>query len=301
MTFAFVHSAVDLGLAKGPRLAVVWHMAEGGGTVAFLSKPNPRGVSVHYVIEYTGRIVQMLDLTHMHSSLRTSDIRTTDDPDGFYGRSHALAVMGDWADISHGTPGPNHASIGVEMEGFAATGPNDKQTVAMASLFNLLRARWPKIRSLAHRDFQDYKPCPGRQVPWAVVGGHGSEVGIMGLRVKLDVTLPDGTPWNNLGTTKVAKAGALRRVADDSRVSVQVGQDLGQVQTGWFLGEAGQPPFATPTAIYALNVGNELHIIAASQCEPLEPLPQPAPPTADCTVYTDAMKEAGRVLAEALP
>lgn len=212
-TWPFVHSAVDLGLAKGPRLAVVWHMAEGGGTVGFLAKPNPRGVSVHFVIEYSGRIVQMLDLTHMHSSLRTSDIRTTDDADGIYGRSHALAVMGHWADIAHGTPGPNHASIGVEFEGFAATGPNDKQAAAMASLFLNLSTRWPAIRSLAHRDFQDRKPCPGHQIPWALVGGHGEAteddmVGIIvgsGGRVLGD--LAAGTPYydapdgKQIGTT----------------------------------------------------------------------------------------------------
>jgi hypothetical protein len=148
-------------------------MAEGGGTVGFLHRPNRHGVSVHFVIEYTGRIVQMLALDHMHSSLRTSEIRTTDDADGFYGATAARAVMGSWAD-TRVTSGPNHASIAVEVEGFAAGGPNTYQAAALAELWRDLAGRFPGIRSLGHRDFADYKSCPGRNIPWAAVGGHGT-------------------------------------------------------------------------------------------------------------------------------
>lgn len=172
MTFPFVASAVRLGTARGPRKAVVWHMAEGGGTVGFLSRPQRDSVSVHFVIEYSGRIVQMLRLSEMHTSIRTSAIRTNDDADGFFGRTAARAVMGAWADIRT-TLGPNHASIAVELEGTAASGPNAKQQAAMASLWKYLAGMFPGIRSLGHRDFQNYKPCPGRHIPWAMVGGHG--------------------------------------------------------------------------------------------------------------------------------
>ena len=180
MTYPFVQSYTDLGVAKGPRLAITWHMAEGGGTVGYLAKPNPNGVSVHFVIEYTGRIVQMLKLTHMQSSIRTSDIRTTNDaaygnPPVMYGRAAALAVMGKWADISHGTLGPNHASIGVECEGFAAAGLNEKQAASAGLLFADMTLQFPGIRSLGHRDFQDYKPCPGKHFPWDQVDGHGPD------------------------------------------------------------------------------------------------------------------------------
>jgi hypothetical protein len=293
-TYPFVQSATDLGRAVGPRRAVTWHMAEGGGTVGYLAKPNPNGVSVHFVIERSGRIVQMLDLTHMQSSLRTSDIRTSDDADHFYGRTHALAVMGTWADIKSGTRGPNHASIGVEMEGYAAIGPNDAQVVAMATLYHDLVTRWPAIRSLAHRDFQDYKPCPGRQIPWAVVGGHGAappaEEDMRGIIVGPDRVLAHvaaGTPYFE------APDGA------------QVGT-TGAMQVEW-LGSPTLPDGHTRDGSWCLIVGltaDLARVPGVSRYVKRSAVqdPEPWPPAAgDCTRYTDAMKAAGQTLAEALP
>lgn len=172
MTYPFVQSAVDLGPARGPRLALVVHMAEGGGTVGYLSRANPNGVSVHFVVERSGRTVQMLDLARIHSSLRSSAIRTTDDPDGLYGVTAARAVMGKWAD-TRASLGPNHASIGLEIEGFARDGPNAAQGAALAALFADLAVKSPGIRALAHRDFASYKACPGKLIRWQDLGGHG--------------------------------------------------------------------------------------------------------------------------------
>jgi hypothetical protein len=154
-------------------------MAEGGGTVGFLSRPNTHGVSVHFVIERSGRIVQMLNLSHMHTSIRITQpggahaIRHTDDEDGVYGQTAAVGVMGAWADV-HASSGPNHASIAVECEGFAAEGPNSDQAAALGRLWADLKTRYPGIRSLGHRDFNSYKACPGKKVPWNLIGGHGT-------------------------------------------------------------------------------------------------------------------------------
>lgn len=171
VAYPFVRSFHDLGVRRGPVLGFVVHMAEGGGTVNYLAKQNPNGVSVHYVIERTGRIVQMLREDHMHTSIRTSAIRMDTESDGFYGRKAALAVLGRWADITT-TLGPNHATIAAEVEGFAASGPNTAQHGSLRTLVNDVRSRFPDIGLLGHRDL-NVKTCPGRLIDWASLGGHG--------------------------------------------------------------------------------------------------------------------------------
>lgn len=172
----YVQAENDYGPADGPRSGITWHMAEGGGTVGYLSRPNPNGVSVHFVIEYSGRVVQMLPLGHANGSIRPTAIRTTDDDPYLwagvpvvYGATAARAVLGRW----HWDP--NSATIGVEIEGFAKDGPNGDQAAAMVRLYVDLANRCPGIRSLAHRDFAAYKACPGKLIPWDRVGGHGPE------------------------------------------------------------------------------------------------------------------------------
>lgn len=184
----YVASRYDLGPARGPRAGILWHMAEGFGTVAYLANDPARGVSVHYVVEQTGRVTQMLPLDHMHSSVDPSSIRETDD-DPYtwheleirYGRTAAAAVLGDWRTPVNGSGGPNHASIGIEVEGFAADGPNDAQLPAIAELAGFLEGVFPSSRPLGHRDLQDYKACPGHRFPWELVGGHGTEELVSGI------------------------------------------------------------------------------------------------------------------------
>jgi hypothetical protein len=166
VAYPFVQAANDYGPMPAGARALIVHMAEGGGTVGFLAHENTRGVSVHFVIEYSGRIVQMLKLDHAAGSINPRDIRTTDDPDGFYGATAAAAVMRDYHQ------NPNAASWSVEIEGFAKDGPNAAQGDALVALVLDLDGR-ASIGLLGHRDFADYKPCPGKLIPWAHLGGHG--------------------------------------------------------------------------------------------------------------------------------
>lgn len=198
MTYPFVQAFNDYGAAKGPRLGITWHMAEGGGTVAYLAKDNPNGVSVHFVVETSGRIVQMLLLSHANGSIRPTAIRTSDDAPYpwagaaiTYGATAAAAVLGAWH------RDPNSATIGVEVEGFAKDGPNAVQAAALVRLYADLANRFPGIRSLAHRDFADYKGCPGHLFPWDRVGGHGPEGDPMAIYTLIPVegrfTIPANT------------------------------------------------------------------------------------------------------------
>lgn len=166
MAYPFVQAFHDYGRRQGPVKAFVVHMAEGGGTVGYLARDQSRGVSVHYVIEYSGRIVQMLLESHASGSINPRDLRTTDGPEP-YGATVRREVMGAW------DRDPNSAVISLEIEGFARVGPNDDQRAALVRLVGDVRSRYPTMGLLGHRDFADYKACPGARIPWALLGGHG--------------------------------------------------------------------------------------------------------------------------------
>lgn len=179
--YPFVHAAFDhYGVRKAPALAFVVHMAEGGGTVGFLARDPMRGVSVHYVIEYSGRVVQMMKLDRISGSINPRALRTTNDTPfvGYngqvirFGAAVRKMVLGKW-DYD-----PNHAIITLEIEGYARRGPNVKQRIALVLLTRDVLTKFPTIRGLlGHRDFQNEKACPGRFIPWANMamttgGGH---------------------------------------------------------------------------------------------------------------------------------
>lgn len=169
-SYPFVQAYHDYGRRRGPVLAFVVHMAEGGGTVGYLSRDASRGVSVHYVIEYSGRIVQMLREDHASGSIDPTKLRTTNGP-APYGATVRRSVMRGW------DSDPNSAVISLEIEGFAKDGPNAKQLIALGRLVADVRSRYPGIGLLGHRDFADYKACPGAKIPWAQLGGHGPATG----------------------------------------------------------------------------------------------------------------------------
>jgi hypothetical protein len=207
MTFPFVQAFHDLGPRKLPIRGFTIHMAEGGGTVGFLSRKNRDGVSVHYVIDRAGGITQMLLEDHMHSSIRihnkngASAIRRTDDPDGIFGRTAALAVLGDRADTV-ATLGPNHSTLSVEIEGFARDGPNTAQQDALEVLVADIRTRFPDIGLLGHRDF-NIKGCPGKLIPWERLGGHATGGDMPGVETSLPATPAVGTLKIPAGTKAI--------------------------------------------------------------------------------------------------
>jgi hypothetical protein len=209
--YPFVQAYHDYGPAKGPRRAFVIHMAEGGGTVGYLSRPNPNRVSVHYVIERSGRIVQMLLESHAGGHVNPAKLRTSNGP-APYGVTVRQAVMGGW------DRDPNSATLAVEVEGYALAGPNADQHAALRRLVEDVRGRYPTIGLLGHRDFQDYKRCPGGHIPWPALGGHGpaqESDDVIGLRTR---------PAANMtaGVARIAAGVEVIRVEDRHRTALTV-------------------------------------------------------------------------------
>jgi hypothetical protein len=232
-------------------------MAEGGGTVGFLSRKNRDGVSVHYVIERSGRTVQMLREDHMHSSIRirnkggASAIRKTDDPNGPFGHSAAVAVLGDGADVTK-TLGPNHSTLSVEIEGFARDGPNPAQNDALAALVADIRTRFPDIGLLGHRDL-NVKGCPGRLIPWDRLGGHGPAAG-GGAMPGLETTLPDAL---STGLLTIPAGTIAIRVSNHAKYEVPK-----SVKRQAYLMQLGAPQKGTG---YIVDLdGNATHFIRDS-------------------------------------
>lgn len=200
---AFVPAPDHWSRAGGGIRAIVVHMAEGGGTVPWLTRLD--GNSSHYVVEYTGRVVQMVRESEAAGSMNPKTTRAGNDaPFTFegetitYGRTalNAAGLAGD----------PNRYAVAIEVEGFAAAGPSSDQATALGHLVADIRRRLGAgLHLLGHRDQQDYKACPGHRMPWARIGGrHGAplEEGTDVANAKPITTttptlisFPDGTPY----------------------------------------------------------------------------------------------------------
>lgn len=173
MSYPFVAAWYDdYGARKGPTLGLLYHMAEGGGTVGYLDKtgrPPSRGVSVHAVCDYGGVVTQMLKWTDASGSLNPAD-RSTDK--AYYGHRHLHDVLGDW------WIDPNSVTLSMEIEGFAAKGPNADQIIGAIAWGRDMIDHFPELcGALGHADQTDTKHCPGTtaamQAIFAGVGGHG--------------------------------------------------------------------------------------------------------------------------------
>jgi len=163
-----------------PTRAVVFHMAEGTDVARYLSTGNvARGVSVTYTIEQKtsafrdGEIVRILAEHRISGSINPDTLRRTNDPNGLYGVRHARHALGKW----HSNP--NVAVISVEVAGRAKDGPTARQVASMVELFEDIERRYDRVIPLAHRDFQQVKPCPGQtrgiRLAFHTMGGHGKD------------------------------------------------------------------------------------------------------------------------------
>lgn len=179
MAFPFVKAKYFTLNGRDPKkvYAPVYHMAQGGGTVSWLTHPNNDNSST-LVVEYSGRVVQMVRIQDMDHSLHVNyDSDSRDAPDfDTYSLKHAATVLSP----ATGATLLNSERVlpyivSIEVEGFAGDGPNSKQIAALRDkVAPWIKASFPNVRgALGHRDFQDYKACPGGKFPWAEVGGHG--------------------------------------------------------------------------------------------------------------------------------
>lgn len=167
---------------------VVIHMAEGGGTVSWLTRPD--GNSSHYVVDYSGRITQMVRESWWAGSINPRKLRTTNDA-AFTFEGERIRYGWTAAERALGAAArdPNRYVIAIETEGFAGKapvkgrpgydaranpdgGPNDRQRDALRALVADIRHRRGALPALGHRDFQSYKACPGKRIPWRDYGGH---------------------------------------------------------------------------------------------------------------------------------
>lgn len=169
MSYPFVAAgAPDYGKRK-TTLALCYHMAEGGGTVGYLSRNPPRGVSVHAVCDVRGIVTQMLRWDRASGSLNPAD-RSSDK--AYFGHSTLVETLETW------WTDPNSAVLSMEIEGFAVFGPNQAQVLAAIAWGLDMVSRFPSLRgAIGHADQTDTKRCPGstpamRQI-FDGVGGHG--------------------------------------------------------------------------------------------------------------------------------
>lgn len=280
MTYPYVQAWYDYGPRKGPLLGLMLHMAEGGGTVSYLDNkgdPPKLGNSSHAVCEYSGRIVQMLPWDHAAGSLNPAD-RSTDK--GYYSHQHLVDVLGDW------WTDPNSAVIALEIEGFAAQGPNPQQKAGIIIWASDMAHRFPTLRgALGHADQTDKKACPGStlnmRAVFTSIGGHGlwtpEDAEVAQLPITSEIPME-------------VQAITQRRFYELDGKTVVGGADNG---FDWRLS-----PYAAGTfrAIYSTIDGKRRTVLVHADPDEIRPLP----PTGDYQTGYDAAKAAAVVAVEGI-
>ncbi len=291
MAYPFVQARyyTPAGLVE-PR-AIVLHMAEGGGTVVWLTHPTNDNSS-HFVVEYSGRVVQMVREADADHSLHVD--RPYGPPGGDDCGVFSLDVAREL--LGSGILDPNAYLFSVEMEGFAATGPNTAQVAGLRALIADLSRRHPTIRGLlGHRDFMDYKACPGCHVFDRF--GHGAFISAGPIAPAPEADMPglslrftDHAP----GTVRVVGDDhAIIRVDTGQYVPVPAGQVREVVARVVLTVAAGTKPAGTraylvgnePGRLPDLSVAAILLEADGAFTPAPAPLPAPAPapvPVPDC-------------------
>lgn len=194
---------------------IVVHMAEGGGTANHLD--NLDGNSSHYVVEYDGSVTQMVRESYWAGSINPRLIRKDETPyfTAFgerlrYGRAEVVGAVG--ATVAND---PNRYAISIEIEGFAAAGPNTKQNAMLKRLVADIRARRAKpLPVFGHRDFQSYKACPGKLIRWVDFGGHAKAT------TKTESAAPAPTPVPPAEPVKTFTRAEVDAITADFRARI---------------------------------------------------------------------------------
>jgi hypothetical protein len=279
VSYPYVQARYDYAVRKGPAFGLLYHMAEGGNTVAYLANDPSRGVSVHAVCKYDGTVVQMLDWTHASGSLNPTD-RSTDK--AYFGHKYLVDVLGPW------WSDPNSAVLSMEIEGFASKGPNAAQMAAAVSWGLDMKGRFPDLRgAIGHADQTDTKACPGTtdamKAIFSGVGGHGLWQGddvrfgtvITGQLLPVNA----GQAWKYLDGSPGGVFGSAHAWPVHAKADAHNGQYIVEVNTG---------------SPYGDLVARETLVLVESTAALVD---APAVPAADCTDEVAAEHERVRTAA----